>query len=224
MPPHQFAPGPFWLFNKGFVGLLILSCLTVTGCTKLMTLGALLIYGTEIPADFKELQGKRVAVAVVTPNGVNKDAAGVTLSRQISALLAANVKKVSMIEPNEVDAVANDFPSGSFDVIKLGKQLDAEYVLAVQLSDLQLHDGPTLYKGRCKCDVNVYEIAEGDLPVFTKDHSSFIAPSNGLSKTAMDETKFQSLYLGVLAKFIAMSFHPHERGADVGIDAVFHSF
>lgn len=224
MPPHQFAPGLSWFFHRGFITLAILVCLSATGCTRLMTLGALLIYGTEIPADFKELQGKRVAVAVVTPNGVNKDAAGVTLSRQINALMAANVKKISMIDPNEVDAVANDFPSGAFDVIKLGKKLDAEYVLAVQLSDIQLHDGPTLYKGRCKCDVAVYEVAEGDLPVFTKDHSNFIAPSNGISKMAMDEAKFQSVYLGVLAKFIAMSFHPHERGADVGIDALFHSF
>jgi hypothetical protein len=40
---------------------------------------------------------------------------------------------------------------------------------------------------------------------------------------AMDEAKFQGIYLGLLAKFIAMSFHPHERGADIAIDAAFHS-
>jgi hypothetical protein len=188
-----------------------------------MTLGALLIYGTELPADFKDLQGKRVAVAVVTPSGIQNDIPGVLLSRQLNALLAANVKKISMVDAQEVEQVARDLPSGSPDMIKLGKRLDAEYLVAVQLSDLRLDDGPTLYKGSCKCTVSVYEIDEGEAPVFVKDHSNFAAPASGISKTAMDENKFQGVYLGLLAKFIAMSFHPHERGADIAIDAAFHS-
>jgi hypothetical protein len=203
--------------------LLILLAFTTAGCTRLMTLGALLVYGTELPADFKDLQGKRVAVAVVTPNGIQNDASGAILSRQLNALLAANVKKISMVEAQEVEQVARDFPSGSIDMVKLGQRLDAEYVVAVQLSDLQLHDGPTLYQGRCKCSVSVYKVLEGATPVFAKDHSSFKAPESGIPKSAMDEAKFQGVYLGLLAKFIAMNFHPHERGADVAIDAAFHS-
>jgi hypothetical protein len=69
----------------------------------------------------------------------------------------------------------------------------------------------------------VYKIGDGEPLVFTKDHSNFTAPASGISKMAMDEAKFQGIYLGLLAKFIAMSFHPHERGADVAIDAAFHS-
>jgi hypothetical protein len=204
--------------------LLMLMALATAGCTRLMTFGALLIYGTELPAEFKDLQGKRVAVAVMTPNGIQNEASSAILSRQLNALLAANVKKISMVDAQEVDQVARDFPSGSVDMVKLGQRLDAEYVVAVQLSDLLLHDGPTLYKGRCKCSVAVYNIKEGTTPVFVKDHSNFTAPESGIPKTAMEEAKFQGVYLGLLAKFIAMNFHPHERGADIAIDAAFHAF
>lgn len=212
-----------WNSGRSFLWLLILCILTTTGCTRLITLGALLVYGTELPAEFKDLQGKRVAVAVVTPNGIQNDPASAILSRQLNALLAMNVKKISMVDSQEVDEVSKDFQRGAYDMVKLGKRLDAEYLVAVQLSDLELHDGPTLYKGRCKCMVSVYKVPDGETPVFVKDHSNFSAPASGISKTAMDEAKFQGIYLGLLAKFIAMNFHPHERGADVAIDAAFHS-
>ncbi|MFO0013754.1 MAG: hypothetical protein ACK553_13505 [Planctomycetota bacterium] len=224
MPTQETGSNLAWTATRHLAWLLILSVLASAGCTRLMTLGAMLVYGTEIPADFKDLQGKRVAVAVVTPSGVQNDVPSEILSKQINALLAANVKKISMVDTQEVDQVARDFPRGSIDVIKLGKRLDADYILEVQLSDLELHDGPTLYKGRCECMVAVYEVNGGETPVFVKDHSNFTAPASGLSKTAMDEAKFQGIYLGVLAKFIAMSFHPHERGADIAIDPVFHAF
>jgi hypothetical protein len=212
-----------WIAYRYLLWLLILSTVTSTGCTRLMTLGALLVYGTDIPPDFKDLQGKRVAVAVLTPSGIQNDASSAILSRQLSALMAMNIKKISMVDMQEVDQVAKDFPVGSFDMVKLGERLDAQYLVAVELSDLQLHDGPTLYKGRCKCIVSVYKIGDGEPLVFTKDHSNFSAPSSGISKTAMEEAKFQGVYLGLLAKFIAMNFHPHERGAEVAIDAAFHS-
>lgn len=222
--PMQTESSPWtWISRRHLLWSLLLVVSSATGCTRLMTLGALLVYGTDLPPDFKDLQGKRVAVAVMTPNGIQNDASSAILSRQLNALLAANVKKISMVDPQEVDQVARDFPSGSFDMVKLGKRLDADYVVAVQLSDLSLHDGPTLYKGSCKCSVAVYEVNEGATPVFTKDHSNFTAPESGIPKSAMEEAKFQGVYLGLLAKFIAMNFHPHERGADVAIDAAFHA-
>ncbi|MBU6236369.1 MAG: hypothetical protein KGQ51_00990 [Planctomycetes bacterium] len=223
MPIQINRPVISWIACRQLMWLLIISAVATTGCTRLMTLGALLVYGTELPPDFKELQGKRVAVAVATPSGIQNDASSAILSRQLSALMAMNVKKISMVDMQEVDQVAKDFPMGSFDMVKLGERLDAQYLVAVELSDLQLHDGPTLYKGRCKCIVSVYKIGDGEPLVFTKDHSNFTAPASGISKMAMDEAKFQGIYLGLLAKFIAMSFHPHERGADIAIDAAFHS-
>ena len=212
-----------WIALCRLLWLPTLLVMVGSGCTRLMTLGALLVYGTELPPDFKDLQGKRVAVAVMTPSGIQNDASSAILSRQLSALMAMNVKKISMVDTKEVDQVAKDFPMGSIDMVKLGEKLDAQYLVAVELSDLQLNDGPTLYKGRCKCQVSVYKIGDGEPLVFTKDHSNFTAPASGISKTAMDEAKFQGIYLGLLAKFIAMNFHPHERGADIAIDAAFHS-
>lgn len=223
MPIPKIGSMSAWTNSRRMFWLLIVCALATTGCTRLMTLGALLVYGTESPADFKDLQGKRVAVAVSTPSGIQNDVPGAILSRQINALLAANVKKISIIDAQEVEQVAKDFPAGTMDMAKLGQRLDAEYIVAVQLSNLQLQEGPTLYKGRCECSVAVYKMGGGDTPVFTKDHSNFTAPESGISKTAMDEAKFQGVYLGLLAKFIAMSFHPHDRGEEIAIDAAFHA-
>jgi hypothetical protein len=103
---------------------------------------------------------------------------------------------------------------------RLGSQLQADYVLAIDLQNLELKEGATLYRGRCDCSIAVYKVAEGDRAVFRKQIPPLVFPTAGVPVTDMDEAKFQGMYLTMLANRVARVFHPYDASSDVAIDAL----
>lgn len=221
---HQVgSPKRIWSHFTLFMACMVLGVST-TGCTKLLTATVLLFKGTDTPAEFKELKEKNVAVAVVTPSGILADRSAVTLAQQVHLLLGQNVKKIKLVSMEEVTQVAREQPSGSDDIVKLGKDLDVDYIVAVQLDDMQLYQGKTLYQGRCHYSVSVFEPKASASAVFHRDVPQFIYPQNGGHPvTDMPESRFESTYLGIIAIRIARYFHPFDATRDVGLDGMLAS-
>lgn len=202
---------------------LIALSLTSTGCITAISNLLYVIKGRDLPAEYADLAEKRVAVVVTTPSGTNADVSGVVMARQVHTLLSKNVKKIKMVNPEEVDEVVRDQPSGSRNMARLGDRLGVDYIVAVDLNGLELKEGATLYRGKCDCSVAVYQMGEGDRPVFRKDMPPFVYPETGLPVTDVSESKFRAMYLTVISERVARTFYPYDPISDVAIDAGAHS-
>jgi hypothetical protein len=105
----------------------------------------------------------------------------------------------------------------------VGSRSGADYVVNVDVSDLKLKEGKTLYKGRSSSTVTVYKSGEGKGPVFRKSLPEFVYPQTGAPVTDYDEATFQRIYLTTLANRIARIFYPYDPSTDVAIDAAISS-
>jgi hypothetical protein len=215
-----FQPRPF---VRALALTLIALSLTSSGCITAISNLLYVIKGRDLPAEYSELAEKRVAVVVTTPAGTNADVSGLVMARQVHTLLSKNVKKIKMVHPEEVDEVVHDQPSGSRNMARLGERLGVDYIVAVDLKDLELKEGATLYRGKCDCSVAVYQIGEGDRPVFRKDLPPFVYPETGLPVTDVSESKFRGMYLTMVSERVARTFYPYDPINDVALDASAHS-
>ena len=192
--------------------------LTTSGC-GLMANALYIVKGVDAPAEFDELKDKKVAVIVSTTSGLNADASGILMSRHINELLARNVKKIEMINPEEVDRIINDQPIANRAIPVIGGRLRADYVVLVEVSNLKLREGQTLFKGRSNVALSTYKVSEGDRAVFRKTFPEFIYPQHGAPVTDFDEVQFQRIYLSELALRVARTFYPFDPSIDVAKDA-----
>ncbi len=192
------------------------------GC-GLMANALYIVKGVDAPAEFDELKEKKVAVIVGTNAGLNADASGILMSRHINELLARNVKKIEMINPEEVDRIINDQPIASRSIPIIGSRLKADYVVLVEVSNLKLREGQTLFKGRSNVVLSAYKVSTGDQAVFRKSFPEFVYPQNGAPVTDFDEVQFQRIYLSELALRVARTFYPYDPSIDVAKDAAVSS-
>lgn len=235
---HQTSTGPDACMNKitdrsalftTYTQRLLLGCVAIlmlaanTGCVRMMANMIYMIKGNDAPAEFKELEEKKVAVLVST-NGVHaSDATCLLMARNITMLLSGKVKKIQMVSPDEVDRLVQDVQLGQVDPAVIGSRSGADYVVNVDVSDLKLKEGKTLYKGRSSSTVTVYKSGEGKGPVFRKSLPEFVYPQTGAPVTDYDEATFQRIYLTTLANRIARIFYPYDPSTDVAIDAAISS-
>ncbi len=216
--PLLTGPLPMLTGALPILTVALIVCFSSAGCVNLAANLIYAIKGRDLPAEFTELEGKRVAVVVSTAGGINSDATGVLMSRQVHALLKDKVKKITMVKPEEVDQVVMDQPSGPPNMTRLGGQLDADYLVAIDLKNFNLREGKTLYRGSSECSVMVYKIGEGDRPVLHKEFP-FVYPETGVPVTEMNEAKFRTMYLTMLSDRAARTFYPYDPTNDVAIDA-----
>lgn len=200
------------------IAVLVVGTISSTGCITLISNLLWVIKGDLAPAEFKDLQEKRVAVVVTSDAPSAIDASSVVMSRQIASLLSKHGKKIEVVNPEEVDRVISDV--GSNDVTRIGSRLRADYVIEVNIRDLKLKEGPTLYRGVCDCSLSVYKVADGDHVVFSKEFPQFAYPmTGGVHVTETNDATFRGMYLSVLANRVARNFYSYDPTTDVGLDA-----
>lgn len=204
--------------QRMLIALLVVGTVSSTGCITLISNLLWVIGGNEAPAEFKDLQEKRVAVVVTSDGSGTSDASSIVMSRQIASLLTKHGKKIEVLNPEEVDRVVRDVGPG--DVSRIGSRLKADYLMAVDIRNLKLKEGQTLYRGVCDCSLSVYKVSEGDQIVFAKDFPQFAYPmTGGVHVTETNEATFRGMYLSVLANRVARNFYRYDPTGDVGLDA-----
>ena len=200
------------------IAVLVVGTISSTGCITLISNLLWVIKGDLAPAEFKEVQEKRVAVIVTSDASSTIDASSVVMSRQIATLLSKHGKKIDVVNPEEVDRVVSDV--GFNDVTRIGTRLKADSVIEVCIRDLKLKEGPTLYRGVCDCSLSVYKVADGDQVVFAKEFPQFAYPmTGGVHVTETNDATFRGMYLSVLANRVARNFYSYDPTTDVGLDA-----
>jgi len=185
---------------------LLVAC---SGCSTLLT-AAYILMPEDTPAEFKGLKGKHVAVVCkpIVELEFADAGSGRELAATVGAILERNVRKARVIDQQEVARWIDEH--AWVDYATVGKSLDADLVVGIDLEEFRLHEGATLYRGRATAHVRVFDIAAGKV-VFEKRLDDFQYPSDGAIPTSdRTEAQFRGMFLQILASRIARSFHAYD--------------
>jgi len=180
-----------------------------SGCSTLLT-AAYVLMPEDTPAEFKGLKGKHVAVVCKPIVELEFADAGSAreLATTVGALLERNVRKARVIDQQEVARWIDEHSWVDYPTV--GKALDADLLVGIDLEEFRLHEGSTLYRGRATAHVRVFDIATGKV-VFEKRYDDFQYPADGAVPTSdRSEAQFRGMFLQILAGRIARSFHAYD--------------
>jgi hypothetical protein len=205
------------------VGTVILT--SSAGCLSLAANLIHAIKGNKRPAEFNALKGKKVAIVCGTDDGLSSNATSTLLTRYVQALLEENIKDIKVVRQDQIDRWIDSHEWKATDYEEIGKGVNAEYVLAINVMNLSLRDGMTLYRGKCDISVAVYDIKDNGRVVFRKQMPEFEFPKiGGPTVTDTSEAKFRGLFLTVVSRKIATLFYEAEATEDYALDAISNSF
>lgn len=173
-----------------------------------------------IPAEYEGLEDVTLAIVTITDSSqYSNDIAARDLSRRVGGVLTKEVKKVKLVREDLIEQWRDTNGWEAIDFQDIGKGVDAEKVLAIELSGLQLRDGATLYRGRANVTLRVIDVASGNT-VYTRTIDDYTFPtSTGQHTSETTESRFRKLYLSMLATEIGRSFHPYDMHDRVAIDS-----
>lgn len=180
-----------------------------TGCSTLLTV-AYLVQPADVPAEFKGLRGKHVAVVCRPIVELQFSDAG--SSRQLAGLVGSQLEqKLRNTKVIGQQEVARWLDENSWvDYPTLGKSLDADMVVGIDLEEFRLHEGSTLFRGRATAHVRVYDVAAKKV-VFEKRLDDFSFPANtAIPTTDRSEAEFRDMFLQIVAQRISRTFHAYE--------------
>ena len=181
------------------------------GCIGMIVQAANLFGMNDVPAEFNGLRGRRVAVVCQSPQYSDQlEAATERLTDELERYLQGRVRRISFVARDEVndrlESRSGDIP----DFQRLGKAVDADAVLVVDINAFSTQDNQTIYQGKCDYSITVYDINNDEI-VFEKDNPEFAHPKRGgYQLTEMPPDKFHREFVKFVAADIGRFFHSNE--------------
>ncbi len=178
----------------------------------------------KLPAQFEGLKESHVAVVTITDSSqYSDDAAARTLSRRVGEILLSEVKALTLVREDQIEQWRDTNGWDSVDFLSIGKGVKADKVVGIELTNMQLRDGATLFRGRADVMVTVTDTKTGSV-LYKHEFDEFTYPiSAGQYTTETSEARFQKLYLSMLAKQISRLFHPYDYSDTIANDAAIAS-
>ena len=194
--------------------------LTTVGCLGLAS-NLMRAAGMDmVPARCEALRDVRTAVVVRTPRGRRgPDPAAEELGTRLATVLTTRVKDAVVIAPSKVDQWFDSNGFENEDYESLGRDLDAERVLVVEMPRLELRDGATLYRGRADCQIDVLDLTNGGLAYTTRIDDYTFPRVAGQHTSETTARRFRGLYLTMLAAEIGRHFHKYDAAETVALDS-----
>lgn len=197
---------------------------TQTGCLGLMSNFMHAVGADKIPAEYADLRDAKVAVVVLTDKSqFSDDVSARLLTRKVSDRLQANVKNVTLVRE---DTIQQWRDRNGWDAVKfadIGRGVDAEKVVGIEVTGMTLHEGATLYRGRADVRLTVTDVATGE-QVFAKDIDEFTFPQTaGQYTSETTEGRFRKLFLDMLADHVGRVFYPYDFSETVALDGAIAS-
>ncbi|TWU15231.1 hypothetical protein Poly21_24250 [Allorhodopirellula heiligendammensis] len=202
--------------------LLLTGCvlLTQTGCLGLLSNFMHAVGADRIPPEYDGFEKSKVAIVTMTDQSqYSDDVAARLLTRKVSDILSMEVKEMALVHDEAIQQWRDTHGWETIDYLEMGKDIKAEKLLSIEMTDMRLRDGATLYRGRAAIVLTVYDIA-AEKVVFRKEIDEFTYPTQaGQYTSETTETKFRKLFLSMLAKKIGRTFHSYDFADTVALDA-----
>lgn len=180
------------------------------GCTGLATF--MHAVGMDmIPAEYDQLKNKTVAIVALTESSqYSNDVASRELSRFVGQILTSQVKDVRLVREDKIDQWRDTHGWDQLNFDEIGKGVGADKVIGIEVANLRLRDGATLYRGRADVVISVIDAESGNVD-YSKSLEEFTYPNiAGQYTSETTESKFRKLYLRMLAEEVARSFHRYD--------------
>ena len=121
------------------------------------------------------------------------------------------MRGVSLIREEQIEQWRDENGWDTSDFLSIGRGVKAEKVLGIELTNLQLRDGKTMYRGRSDVNLIVIDVESGDV-VYRKEIDEYSYPvSAGQHTSETTEVKFRKLYLSMLSRHIGRHFHKYDH-------------
>lgn len=181
----------------------------------------------KVPAGYEGLEESTVAIVTMTNSShYSDDTAARLLSRMVGDILIKeikNKKKFSLVREDKIEQWRDTHGWESMDYQAMGRDVKADKVVSIELTDLTLRQGKTLFRGNANATIAVVDVASGKI-VYRRSIDEFAFPVNaGQHTSETTEARFRKLYLSMLAKQIARSFHPWDLNEDFALDGTIAS-
>lgn len=190
--------------------MVVLSMATLTcGCSALGGI-AYLIAPNDVQAECDALKGKHVAVVCrpIVELAYSDADSSRDLARMVGESLRQNVRRCRIIGDQEVARWLDE--NDWVDYPTLGKSVDGDIVVGIDLEEFRLHEGSTLLKGRASVRVRAFDVAEQKV-VFEKRIDDISYPIQGaIPSSDCPESQFRATFLKMLSQRIARCFYAHD--------------
>ena len=203
--------------------LFTLLLVPTTGCiSSLLATGIYLFQGGHVvPAECDALEEQRVVVICRPPSTNEYRHAGASreIGKRISKMLEANVPKIDVVSPQEVDNWVDEQDWENFK--DLGRAVKATRIVYVELDDFSLYKGATLYQGDADVSVKVYDMTDRGKEIFERRVGQILFPRNsGIPAADKSIQEFQRQFVDVVSTQVASHFYEHDPNASFALDAV----
>ena len=208
--------------NAASVTLLLTVVMLSGGCVSLAANLIHVMRGS--PAEYPGLKDKRVAVVCITDKGFAQDEVGNILTLNMQNALLQNVKNCKIVHQKELEKWAAATAWQNDDFVALGKGVEADRVVLLEIKNLRLRNGQTLYRGVSDVSMKVLDTEEKGGVVYSKEMLEFAFPiGDGAPATGMTESKFRSYYLKIISDKLSGVFYARDATADYALDATVSS-
>lgn len=200
-------------------GLMILAAACSGGCAGPLATILYLTTGNNTPAACKLLEEKKIAVVCRVPPNLEyrSGSAARDLASQVAKLLRINGKKMNVIEAKEIERFTDE--NNWEDPAEIGKAVDAEMVLVIELEEMSLFEHQTLYRGKANVVLKIHDMKEKEIVWEDAPPQLLYPPNVGIPTTDRQTPQFQREFLGVIATEIAQKFCAYDSSATFAGDA-----
>ena len=201
--------------------ILAAGLLPLPGCVGFLAQVIYTIKGHDVQPNFKGLNGKRVAVVCVSDaSAYGPDTLTYTVAQAVGIRLANGLDEESqIIAPARIEQWIDNNGWNETQYVELGKGVEADMVVAIEIASYSLTEGSTLYKGRADVSVTVYDIEKDGQVPYSATPNHFVFPKHGRPATQSTEREFEAFYLAQLTTMIANHFVVHDKLESFARDA-----
>lgn len=208
------------------LAVLLLACLMLTqpGCLGITSNLMHMVGADMIPPQFEGLEENRLVIVTSTESSHYKDdVSAQILSKSVGAILTQKVDDVKLVRQSEIDQWRDRFGWENNDLVALGKEVEADKVVAIELDNVKLRDGKSMFRGSADVVVTVYDCETGD-ELYRREMDDYTFPRTaGQHITETTEANFRKVYLGMLASEIGRSFHAYDLSDTFALDGAIAS-
>lgn len=203
------------------VCLLMACLLTQAGCVGFLSQMIYTIKGHDVEPPFTGLNGKRVAVVCVSDNSAyGPDTLTYTVAQAVGIRLANGLDEGSqVIAPARIEEWIDNNDWNESEYVELGRGVDADMVVAIEIASYSLTEGSTLFKGKADTTVTVYDIEKDGQVPYSATPQHFVFPKHGRPAIQTSEREFEAFYLSQLTTMIANHFIVHSKLESFASDA-----
>jgi len=207
---------------KGLFAMLLLATTLcpLFGCHSALATAMYVINGHMIDPEFEGLAEKRVAVVCqpLVELQYRNSSAAESIARNVGILLRKNGKNIKVIDPRKVAEWVDENTWDEYS--EIGKAVEADIVVGIDLEGFSLFQGQTLYQGRANLAIKVFDCQKKEV-VFEKLLPEIAYPPNtGVPTSDKQESIFRREFIAVVSDEIGRHFYSHDPYANFAMDSV----